>query len=240
METKNAIRPCPICQSESVEVLHHQRFVLPEGSVLPDAFDVVWCPRCGFAFADTPATQETYDAYYAGFSKYEDSSTSTGGGGSDFDLRRLRDTAAAIAAIVTDRRERIVDIGCANGGLLEELRKLGYTELLGVDPSPACVANTQKSYGIAAAAGSIRQMPEGIGRFDLIILSHVLEHVADLQAVIRDLTALLNPRVGSMWKFPMPLATASSCSLRFRTSIPNTSIILDSPRCGIFSSLMAL
>ena len=35
-------------------------------------------------------------------------------------------------------------------------------------------------------------MPEGSGNFDLVILSHVLEHVADLQSTIRDVTSLLS------------------------------------------------
>lgn len=77
---------------------------------------------CGFTYADTPATQEDYDRYYAAFSKYEDSATSTGGGGPEWDARRLRDTAAALAAVVRDRSARIVDIGYANGGLLAALK----------------------------------------------------------------------------------------------------------------------
>lgn len=190
---KTALRACPICDNRQIELLHHQKFVLPEGNILPDAFDVVWCPVCGFAYADTPAQQEDYDRYYAAFSKYEDNETSTGGGGSEWDARRLRQTAVALAAIVPERESRIIDIGCANGGLLGELKNLGYRNLLAVDPSPACVANARSLYDLEAATGSIREMPDGIGQFDLVILSHVLEHVADLQATLRDLIRLLRP-----------------------------------------------
>ncbi len=202
---KTALRACPICDNREVERLHHQKFVLPEGNILPDAFDVVWCPVCGFAYADTPAQQEDYDRYYAAFSKYEDNETSTGGGGSEWDARRLRETAAAIAEIVPDRESRIIDIGCANGGLLGELKHLGYLNLLAVDPSPACVANARRLYDLDAAAGSIREMPDGIGQFDLVILSHVLEHVADLQATLRDLIPLL--REGGRFYLEVPDAS---------------------------------
>jgi SAM-dependent methyltransferase len=192
MNLKVAQRPCPICGNAKVEVLHHQKFVLPEGHILPHAYDVTWCVVCGFAYADTPASQEEYDLYYSDFSKYEDNRTSTGGGGSQWDSRRLRETATAVAAIVPDGQARIVDLGCANGGLLGELKALGFSNLVGVDPSPACVTNATAAHGIPSFVGSIRQLPANLGKFDLVMLSHVLEHVADLQSTVDSLTALLN------------------------------------------------
>jgi SAM-dependent methyltransferase len=97
-----------------------------------------------------------------------------------------------VAAIVPDRQARIGDLGCANGGLLGELKTLGFSNLVGVDPSPACVKNTTAIHGIPAFVGSIRQLPAILGKFDLVMLSHVLEHVADLQSTVDSLTALLN------------------------------------------------
>ncbi len=191
MPSKEAIRPCPICGNRSVEILHHQRFVLAEDHILPESYDVVWCGQCGFAYADTSGTQTDYDRYYAEFSKYEDNQISTGGGGSGWDAERLGDTAQAIAQVFTDREKRIVDIGCANGGLLGELKKLGFRNLVGLDPSPACVAHTRSSYGVEAAIGSLDRLPSEIGRFDLVILSHVLEHVLNLQSAIEKVSQFL-------------------------------------------------
>lgn len=194
MALKDAIRPCPICDNGTVEVLHHQGFTLPEDYILPSGYDVVWCPVCGFAYADTSATQEQYDRYYAAFSKYEDSATATGGGTSGWDARRLRETAEAIAKVAGDREQSVLDIGCANGGLLAVLKKLGFRKLLGVDPSAACAANARRIHDIPAAVGFIRKMPLALGRFDLVILSHVLEHVADLKSAVTDLSGLLTER----------------------------------------------
>lgn len=190
---KTAVRPCPVCGNKIVYVMHHQRFILPVGHVLPPAYDVVWCASCGLAYADTAASQSDYDHYYAQFSKYEDNATSTGGGSSDWDSDRLRETASAIEVVLPNRGARILDIGCANGGLLAELKKLGFTNLAGIDPSPACVANTERLHEVRAARGSFRDMPRDIGRFDLIILSHVLEHVADLQGTVKRLRSYLQP-----------------------------------------------
>lgn len=186
-----ACRPCPVCANGIVDVLHHQRFVLPKDSPLPGSFDVVWCPTCGFAYADTPASQATYDRYYADFSKYEDNLTSTGGGHSPADLHRLAETASTIAGVVPNRSARVLDIGCANGGLLAALKALGYCGLVGVDPSAGCCERTRRACGGQAMAGSLRQLPPGLGAFDVVILSHVLEHVLDLRASVRELSALL-------------------------------------------------
>jgi len=158
---------------------------------LPDAFDVVWCLSCGLAYADTPASQATYDRYYADFSKYEDNLTSTGGAHSPADLLRLAETASTIATGVPSRSARVLDIGCANGGLLAALKALGYSDLVGVDPSASCCERTRAVCDGKVMVGALRSLPPGLGAFDVVILSHVLEHVLDLNASVRKLSALL-------------------------------------------------
>ena len=189
---KSACRPCPVCGGVRAGLLRHQPFELPTGHILPAAYDVVSCGQCGFCYADTAASQKDYDRYYAQFSKYEDNRTSTGGGGTGLDAVRLRGLAGQIAAVLPDgHRAAILDIGCANGGLLAALRELGFSDLLGIDPSAACVANTAAQPGLRALAGSLTALPPGLGQYDLIVLSHVLEHVADLRGVLSSVTRLL-------------------------------------------------
>jgi 2-polyprenyl-3-methyl-5-hydroxy-6-metoxy-1,4-benzoquinol methylase len=190
---KNTLRHCPICGEEKGEILHTQNFVLPDGHPLAEGYDVICCDRCGFVYADTTVSQKDYDIFYAKLSKYEDNKTSTGGADSPYDAKRLRKTAECIAEFLPDKHLRILDIGCANGGLLGYLKELGYSHLYGIDPSPACVENTQRNYGIEAAIGSLFQLPQNMGKFDLIILSHVLEHIQDIQSAIQSIKQLLNP-----------------------------------------------
>jgi 2-polyprenyl-3-methyl-5-hydroxy-6-metoxy-1,4-benzoquinol methylase len=189
---KNTLRHCPICGEEKGEILHTQNFVLPDGHPLAEGYDVVCCDRCGFVYADTTVSQKDYDIFYAKLSKYEDNKTSTGGADSPYDAQRLRKTAECIAEFLPDKNLRILDIGCANGGLLGYLKELGYPNLCGIDPSSACVENIQRNYGIEASIGSLFQLPQNIGKFDVIILSHVLEHIQDIQSAIRSIEQLLN------------------------------------------------
>ena len=187
------MRPCPICDAAACEVLHQQKFVLPQGHPLTAGYDVVCCKRCGFVYADTTVSQADYDRFYAEFSKYEDRQTSTGGGDAPWDAQRLGATAAYIAGCLPDRRARILDIGCANGGLLRALRDLGWANVVGVDPSAACVENTSRLHGIEAHVAWLSAISVGLGQFDCVILSHVLEHVSSLHPAVRSLSDLVRP-----------------------------------------------
>jgi SAM-dependent methyltransferase len=189
--SKTSLRRCPICRCSVGELLHTQRFVLPEGHPLANGYDVLCCEGCGFVFADTAVSQAEYDAFYRNCSKYQDGPTSTGGGASRWDLQRLRETAATVAEVIGDRDARILDVGCANGGLLGALQEMGFRRLTGLDPSPVCAANTRRHAGIHGAAGSLSNLPPDFGSFDCIILSHVLEHVHDLRAAIGVVRQLL-------------------------------------------------
>lgn len=190
---KNACRPCPVCGENQVEIFHHQKFVLPEDHPLPKDFDVVACPTCGFIYADTIGSTADYDDYYTRFSKYEDQQTSTGGGGNKEDLKRLEQTADAIASQITNHAAKIVDIGCANGGLLGSLKAKGFTNLLGIDPSIACVENTQRIYGIPAMQGWLNALPHAAHGADLVVVSHVFEHVLELKAAVLHVAEILSP-----------------------------------------------
>jgi SAM-dependent methyltransferase len=197
-------RACAVCGGEKSEVLHRQEFYLPEGHPLAAGYAVVACQGCGFVFADTVVGQAAYDLFYAKRSKYEDSRTSTGSGESELDARRLDDMAAAIARQASGKHARILDLGCANGGLLAALARRGFSNLTGVDPSPACAAATREHYGIEAVTASLYALPD-LGLFDIIILSHVLEHLEDLGGAVKSFSRLLRP--GGMVYIEVPDAS---------------------------------
>lgn len=192
---KETLRACPVCANKMAEVLHSQDFILPEGHPLPKNYDVVCCVKCGFVYADTPGTQAVYDRYYKEFSKYEEKSLATGGGATPLDAERLMRTADDIEASISRKDSLIVDIGCANGGLLAALSKKGYSRLAGADPSSVCVRAVEALGFKAYAAGLLDRKwieEENLsGKFDVVILSHVLEHVRDLKSALQNVSSLL-------------------------------------------------
>ena len=175
---RQALRNCPICSHDRVDVLHSQKFALPEAHPLTDGYDIVCCSNCGFVYADTAASQEAYDRFYTEHSKYEDGKTATGGVDNRWDRERQADTAKQISDLLNNPSCSILDVGCANGGLLRSLKDFGYTHVFGIDPSPACVENTRK-LGVDAEIGSLFQTLS-LEPFDCVVLSHTLEHVQDL------------------------------------------------------------
>ncbi len=192
---KVPVRACAVCggQREGAEVLRTMRFVLAEGHPLTDGYDVVCCKTCGFVYADTGVTQAEYDRFYQEHSKYQDGKTSTGAGEAPYDRKRLDDTADCIVGYLKNSKARVLDIGCANGGLLKSLAARGYTQLMGLDPSPACVEHAGAIAGVEAMVGTLEAVPEKFGNADLVVLSHVFEHVRDLKTSLEAIGGLLAP-----------------------------------------------
>ncbi|HKF24155.1 MAG TPA: methyltransferase domain-containing protein [Candidatus Angelobacter sp.] len=182
-------RSCAGCGEADAQILHVQRFVVPEAYPLPGEYAVVRCNRCGFVYADTPAPQEQYDQFYRDWSKYDDAATSTGSGLNEYDAERLRTTAADLAEALPLRNMRVLDAGCASGGLLRALRDLGLNAA-GLDPSARC-ADLCKEHGFAAYTGTITAPPREMPQFDCLVASHVLEHVCDIPAFFRALRKLI-------------------------------------------------
>ena len=184
------VRACPICDGRQADVLHSQRFVLSDDKKLASSYAVVICARCGAAFADTPVTQQEYDQLYADRSRYA-AGPAAHAKDNDRDTARFREMAEAIAHAVGDKGARIADVGCANGQMLAALAARGYTRLVGLDPSPGCVAQAGSLPGVEAYVGSLSDIPSAAGQFDVVILSHVLEHVRDLKPALEYLKRVM-------------------------------------------------
>jgi len=188
---KQPFRHCQICAGNMVEVLHHQKFILPSGSPLPSEYEIVCCTLCGFVYADTTVLQTTYDQYYHELSKYEDKNTASGTGNDSFDKERLAATARDISKLLPDKCASVLDVGCGNGGLLLALKKEGYQKIKGLDPSVVCVNNIRNN-GIDAVVGGIFDYIQN-ELFDFIILTHVFEHISDLKLALKNLSTMLCP-----------------------------------------------
>jgi SAM-dependent methyltransferase len=183
-------RPCPVCGAHAGEPLHRRAFVLPDGHPLAEGYTVVTCAVCGAAYATPLPEQAAYDRYYRDASKYADAATGTGGGTQAWDDQRLGETARALAALTPDKDTHIVDVGCGAGGLLRWLAALGYTNLTGIDPAPACAAATGAIPGVRGVVGNLFAPPADLAPAGLVVLSHVLEHVRDVAAAVDGVAAI--------------------------------------------------
>jgi len=82
----------------------------------------------------------------------------------------------------------IIDVGCGDGALLSELHRRGFgTELIGAEISAAAAALARGRDGVAMVeAFDGNRLPAPDRAYDLAVLSHVLEHVPDPAALLRE------------------------------------------------------
>ena len=84
----------------------------------------------------------------------------------------------------------LLDVGCGNGDFIARMQSFGWS-VCGVDPDPAAVGRV-RSQGLQVYSGMIADVPDA-NRYDVITISHVIEHVADPVALLRECRRRLRP-----------------------------------------------
>lgn len=188
---KKLNRMCPICASGLGEILYTQNFIVPDEFPLAGSKNgamtqyIVACDSCGFVFADVELFQKDYDEYYAKYSQNTSLGTKT-------------DTDNYLVNIIelicnSDKSKRIIDIGCGSGSLLVGLKSKGFTELYGIDTSPA-IASLLEQSDIKCKTASITEKNINLAEsalFDIVCLISVLEHVYDLDMALSNISTML-------------------------------------------------
>jgi SAM-dependent methyltransferase len=190
MTVADTSRNCPICGSAARRVFFRQEFAAIDQGTPVTGYDVVVCRRCGGGYADGIPDQPAFDRYYRDMSKYE--YTQRGGAESEYDSRRLSLIAGILTPHLPSQDVRILDVGCASGRLLANLRDRGFTSVTGLDPSPACAAAAARLYSIDVRTMTLGEIAVTGERFDVVIMVGVLEHLRDLDEALDHLRTLLS------------------------------------------------
>lgn len=183
-------RPCPVCLAREPRGIYHQEFSEFSEGGLMTGYHLAICGQCGAAYADDIPPQEAFDHYYAEMSKYEHGEDD--GVASPVQADRYRQIADLLAPFLSPQ-ESIADIGCATGALLGEFKRRGFSNLFGIDPSPACAAAGMRHYSIPIRPMPIECLGEITERFDTVILIGVLEHLCDMEGSLNLITSVLKP-----------------------------------------------
>ena len=147
-------------------------------------------------FSDDGVTQAALDDYYAHSAKYADLSIYSVGSDAlglsaeaPWELERARNLVSFAEPFVS-KSELVFDVGCSTGTALVILREAGYVRLGGMDPMEAAVSVARDARGLDVIRGGFGT-PHPAGRPDVIIASHVLEHVLNLGEAVAELAASL-------------------------------------------------
>ncbi|HEX3893327.1 MAG TPA: class I SAM-dependent methyltransferase [Terracidiphilus sp.] len=159
---------------------------------LPTELEVRYCASDNFVFA-TGGSQSSYDQYYKMLAN--DTHHVEVSEGSPRSLISKRQQGYLLSALEGFFRvpRKVFDFGCGQASLLVELAsEFPASTFVGYDPGPAARVASQNATKFNLANLSIVTMEEAatLGPFDLLIASHVVEHLVEFD-LLQSLRALL-------------------------------------------------
>jgi SAM-dependent methyltransferase len=150
---------------------------------------IMLCAFCGAGFAGTALPANDLSNYYANLSKY--CILSSASEISSHDRQRARMATAFVGSLV-DSIDSVLDVGCSSGAFLSQLRKAGIKEVCGIDPAAQAAEVARNLFGIHVSRASAEGF-EGYGRFDLVCLMAVLEHLLEPRRLLEEIARQLKP-----------------------------------------------
>lgn len=165
-------------------------------------FELFWCDACDLGQLQPRPSQAAVDGFYENYYTHSDATDArdetgfwdtvrrrvawTFDRGADLDAELIHGLAGGAPA-------RILDVGCGPGRLLAELRDRGH-DVAGVEPDPITRALAERR-GLTVHAGHADAIPAPLldGRFDAVVLSHVLHLCLDPLRALDQVRLALRP-----------------------------------------------
>jgi SAM-dependent methyltransferase len=171
---------CDFCDGDSVRPICRR----------PDGLKVCECARCGLAFLNPRPNQEAIDGIYR--DGYFESGRS-GVGYRTYAPTPFFPELELLERFRPLRGRRVVEIGCATGVMLAEVKRRG-ARVCGVEPNPAAAKQAQELLDAPVYAGTIEKVaPAGLAGADVVLAFEVIEHVASPTRFLERLRDLLKP-----------------------------------------------
>jgi len=221
------IGQCPVCGGRSREILHKD-LTDKTFYCAPGKWSLYRCGSCASAYLDPRPTAKTIGlAYQRYFTHNETPGYSTlpvlsklkrrlvnGYQNHRFGTRYEPASIFGIPAVslvpngratidarmrhlpVGGRNRTMLDVGCGNGSFLLSARSAGW-KAVGVDFDEKAVT-TARSHGLDVRLGGVETLDPATERFDVITLSHVIEHVHHPVSVLEACYDLLKTG-GHIW-----------------------------------------
>lgn len=202
---------CPLCNGPLATAFEYG--ARPEGEtqfdIAPERYrrSYAQCSTCGLFAADLGELD--LEALYAG--AYVDATYAADGMGATFDrimalAPERSDNAGRVARVTAwlgAPGARVLDVGSGLGVFPAALQRGGHEAVLALDPDARAVEHTRSHAGVEAVCGDFMDAGDlGLGRFALVTLNKVLEHVPDPVAMLRRVHEHLVPGGGVYVELP--------------------------------------
>ena len=187
-------------------------------------YKISWCDRCDYGMTENRPSKEEVAGFYALDNYYTHNNNSTQGNGNSLSfLDRLRIHLSyrldggedlnpnEVTSLLKAERPTICEIGCGNGNNLTKFLAEGYA-VFGVEPDPSAREMARK-IAPNIFAGTAEELPPAITdrKYDIVLMSHVLEHCLDINTVMSNVKGILKD--GGVYIVEIPNCN----SLGFRT-----------------------
>jgi len=186
-------RKCAVCDPDESYIIHQEQFREIIGIDRPSyTHNVRICKNCGFVYVSPVVGDDELRDYYTYMSLYE--CATHNGSVQQERIYRYHSLFDFIHDYIKKNQlelSYVLDIGCSTGYLLSLFKKNGYN-VLGVDPSPKCKEIALKKYGINLKTGAFDNITLQNEKYDVVILSHVLEHIVDLSGFVLKMRSILS------------------------------------------------
>jgi 2-polyprenyl-3-methyl-5-hydroxy-6-metoxy-1,4-benzoquinol methylase len=170
---------CPLC-GEAMSSLWLQG----------EGFRFVRCPRCSLVYQNPhPVFEDLRRRYDSAYCSYEVENERA-----FLDLIRLglRDIGFYGLTAGFPRPRRFLDIGCATGAFVEEMKNEGW-EARGVDLCRQSAEYGMKKRGVEIDVGTLEEARYADGAFHTVHFSHLIEHVPDPRRFLLEVRRILSP-----------------------------------------------
>ena len=181
---------CPICNSNNIQ----QQLSAKDYTVSQNIFSIWHCNACTARFTQDVPEQEAIGAYYASENYISHSDTKKGVINSLYHMVRKRTLSAKRRLVVNETgitKGAILDIGCGTGAFLNTMKEADWN-ITGLEPDTVARSKAAELYHIQPQEpGKLFELTPA--SFNAITMWHVLEHVHELHAYIKQIEKLLAP-----------------------------------------------
>jgi len=166
---------CPLCGADNISAF----LKATDHLVTHELFNIFKCLSCGFVFTQDIPTSVEIGRYYQSQDYISHSDTRKGLMNKLYHLGRtfmLKKKHGMIKRVA--KGKNLLDIGCGTGYFPAFMKRKGY-KVAGIETDPKARAFAQKEFGIPVYSPEDFINHKFEGKFDVITLWHVLEHVHD-------------------------------------------------------------
>jgi len=207
------VKKCAICGKKHFETLSEKdRYGLKINTQI--------CKSCGLVFTNPRFNKKTlskfYDEEYR--SLYSGGKTPSKIFWSE-QVKHGRDIFRILSKFKKMENKSVIEIGTGAGGILKNFQEKGNS-ILGIDLGSEYLDFGRKK-GLTLFKGDINYLIKKGIKSDIIIYSHVLEHVSDLKGELRKIKKILNPGGLLYIEVPGIKNLEKSCGMDFLSMLQN-------------------